>query len=900
MRDVSRRISQLSPEKHELLNALLKRDQSNPTELANQNHRQPVDTASQSDEWPDELNEIEAVLLSSPLVEAGVVLAWSSPSAERLRVAYVVPSAPLRQTHGLSQLPAQLQHHLDALLPNSSPLDAYVPITRLPFTSTGDIDTDALARLPVIDQDVMQRLEQALQALPDIQHAAVIERERSPDRPPLHLSDLLPNWHRGDGQHQRQFDQVSAERAECLASEQIAASGLVSRRAICSGDSLPVAGHRPMTLAACLERAVDESPDCGIVYLQPDGTDRFQAYPELLEVAQRVVAGLRHQGLKPGDKVIFQLEHNWDYIPAFWGCALGGFVPVPMSIPITYAPSNSAANRLQHAWEMLAQPLILASSQRLTDLSSLSQHFQVTAIEALRKHAPDSDWYDSRPDDVALLLLTSGSTGQPKAVVQHHRSLLGRSAGAVQMNQFTRQDVSLNWMPLDHVGGVVMFHLRDVFAACQQIHAPTHMVLSHPLKWLDWIERYQATATWAPNFGFGLVNDQAEAVQNGRWDLSSMRFILNGGEAIVAKTARQFLQLLAPHSLAADTMYPAWGMSETCSGVTYNHQFSLSTTTDDDTFVSVGQPIPGVSIRIADAGGRVVKEGEIGHVQAHGEAVTSGYFQAPEANRESFTDDGWFDTGDLGFLNHEGLTITGRAKDVIIINGINYYSHEVEAVADTVDGVEVSYTAACAVREDGRDTDQLAIFFSPQASSAGRLHEITGDIQRRVVQSIGLNPAYVVPVEKADIPKTSIGKIQRTQLRQRFEAGAFSDAIKRADLLSANANTLPNWFYRKAWQRQNIRSSEQARGRTTTCRTVLVCLDRSGLGAALCRPDTPTSGVFALRSVTNSRDWVEITIRSTQKNRCITSFFSGIWPPITFGLTALCICGPTVNRPQNR
>ena len=160
---------------------------------------------------------------------------------------------------------------------------------------------------------------------------------------------------------------------------------------------------------------------------------------------------------------------------------------------------------------------------------------------------------------------------------------------------------ALNWMPLDHVGGVVMFHLRDVFTAGTQIHAPTHMVLGQPLKWLDWIDRYRATITWAPNFAYGLVNGQADAIREGRWDLSSMRFILNAGEAIVAKTTRRFMQLLAPHGLSATSMYPAWGMSETCSAVTFSHDFSRATTGDEDTFVSVGRPVPGVALRIADA-----------------------------------------------------------------------------------------------------------------------------------------------------------------------------------------------------------------------------------------------------------------------------------------------------------
>ena len=182
--------------------------------------------------------------------------------------------------------------------------------------------------------------------------------------------------------------------------------------------------------------------------------------------------------------------------------------------------------------------------------------------------------------------------------------------------------------------------------------------------------------------------------------------------AIVAKTARRFLQLLAPHGLAQRAMYPSWGMAEVSSGVTFSDKFSLNSTTDDDLFVEVGRPIPGVSLRIVDHQNQLVEEEEIGALQVKGLTVTSGYYQNPEANQQAFTEDGWFNTGDLGFLKDERLTITGRQKDVIIIYGNNYYSHDIEAAVEEVEGVEVTYSAACAVRESESNTDKLAMFFN--------------------------------------------------------------------------------------------------------------------------------------------------------------------------------------------
>ncbi len=552
--------------------------------------------------------------------------------------------------------------------------------------------------------------------------------------------------------------------------------------AMSDGGILRILEDAPKTLAEALQRAAKKHSQQSLRYINLDSSEYSQCYQDLLQDAQKILGGLRKLGLKPQDKVIFQLERNQDFIAAFWGCILGGFVPVPVSIAPTYDRPNSTISKLQNAWALLEKPLVLAGAKLAYGLRSLSKMlnldcFQVQVIDDLRKCKPDLHWHPSQPDDLAILLLTSGSTGVPKAVMQSHRALLSRSAATAQMNKFTSDDISLNWFPLDHVGGIAMFHLRDVYVGCQQIHGPTELVLRQPLKWLDWIDYYQATVTWAPNFAYGLINERAEELNQRNWNLSSLRFLLNGGEAIVAKQARRFLKLLAPFGLSPNTMYPAWGMSEVCSGITYSHNFSLDSRTDGGSFVSVGKPIPGVTLRIVNQNREVASEGEIGLLQVQGLTVTSGYYNNPEANQEAFTKDGWFNTGDLAFLKDGCLTITGRQKDVIIVNGVNYYSHEIEAAVEELAGIEVSYTAACPIWDENGSTDRLAIFFNTAKTIDNGLLQLIKEIRTHVVKSIGINANYLIPVEKTVIPKTSIGKIQRKQLKQRFEAGEFKEII---------------------------------------------------------------------------------------------------------------------------
>ncbi|MFC3549389.1 AMP-binding protein, partial [Nonomuraea ferruginea] len=181
--------------------------------------------------------------------------------------------------------------------------------------------------------------------------------------------------------------------------------------------------------------------------------------------------------------------------------------------------------------------------------------------DALREAPEDHDWHPAGPDDLLLMLMTSGSTGLPKAVRLTHRNVLTRSAATEQMNGLGADDVSLNWIPLDHVTGVVMFHLRDVYLGCRQVHAPTSWILQDPLRWMDLADRHRVTVTWAPNFAFGLLAEQAHRFTGRAWDLSPMRLVMNAGEVVVASAARAFLHTLQPFGLPQDVMHPGWGMS---------------------------------------------------------------------------------------------------------------------------------------------------------------------------------------------------------------------------------------------------------------------------------------------------------------------------------------------------
>lgn len=766
--------------------------------------------------------KIEVAIRSSLTVDDCVVIERKTEKLKQELVAYIVPS-------GLFA-PEQLFSHLQTILPSELIPTAVVPISTIPLTNTGQVDEVTLASLEVVDSDLMCRIEDQLESLSGIERVAVVVKSVITSIPPVHLQDLL-----GDTQIASEDSQQNVQATTPSQKIENKNPSSLKKLAI-HGEPLQYSEDAPKTLQELLQRTTQYS-NKGIIYIQSDGSDKFQSYGELWQDAQRILAGLRKLGLKPQDKVIFQLKDNQDFICGFWACVLGGFVPVPISITPTYELANSIASKLKNTWQMLGKPFILTSASLAPKIDDLAkflnlENFQFAIIDKLRECEPDLNLHQSQPEDLAILFLTSGSTGIPKCVMLNHHNLLSMTTGLILMGYFSSQESVLNWMPLDHVGALVSLSIMAISLGCQQIHVPTSLIVQNPLKWLDLIDKHQATISWVPNFAFSLICDRASDIHPKNWDLSSMRFIINAGEPIVTKVARSFLKLLRPYGLPTNAIHPAFGMCETASGITYSDSFSLESSSDDTSFVELGSPIAGASVRIVDENEQIVPEGTIGRLQVKGASVTSGYYQNPQANQEVFTSDGWFNTGDLGFLHQGRLTITGRQKDVIIINGLNYYCHEIEAAVEEVKGVEVSYTAACAVRQPGINTDKLAIFFNTSLVDDASLVALLKEIRTSVVNKVGINPDYLIPVDQKIVPKTAIGKIQRAQLSQRFNTGEFQSIIKRIDILLGNANTIPDWFYRQVWQPKNPITFNSS---LTVINSTLVFLDSFGLGAYLCQ-----------------------------------------------------------------
>ncbi|WP_394821839.1 alpha/beta fold hydrolase [Pendulispora albinea] len=524
-----------------------------------------------------------------------------------------------------------------------------------------------------------------------------------------------------------------------------------------------------------LLRAAFES-QAGVTYFGASA----QSYASLLVEARRILGGLRARGLRPGARVVLLLERPSEFLPSFWAAVLGGFLPCPL------APARADANRwradLQHVHDLLEQPLFVVTRGVRAEMPEVPG-LSIAVLEDLAAAPEDTRAYESRPSDPTLLMLTSGSTGRSKAVMLRHENLFAALAGKTAALAVTGRDIMMNWISFDHIAAIEG-HLLPMWAFAGQVQAEPQAILSNPINFLEVLAIHKVTLTFAPNFLYGLINKAiAYDALRSDLDLSSVRHIISGGEAAVVATAKAFLDALAPFGLARSVIVPAFGMTETCAGSVFSLDFPA--VDEGLEFASLGHPVKGLEIRVVDENDATLPNGQAGELQVRGPMVTEGYFNNMGATWSAFTVDGWFRTGDLGKITDGRLTLVGRSKDSIIVNGVNYFSHDLENSLEQLEGVEKSYVAAFPIRPKGTDTEQVAVVFSPtdmneegHVADEEQLYRLMMAIRSGVVLRWGFRPAVVLPVAKSDMPKTSLGKLQRSALRKRLESGAFAGREK--------------------------------------------------------------------------------------------------------------------------
>ena len=560
------------------------------------------------------------------------------------------------------------------------------------------------------------------------------------------------------------------------------------------------------TLDAVL--AANARDDRQITLIEGEKEQRVLSFQRLRQRALGVLGALQRRSMCAGDTMILCLGDNERFIEMFWACVLGGIVPVPL------APGSAD----EHRRKLLRVFAQMGETTRVTvyiDTPSLDRLEEFAAANGLteecarlRAHAlvPGSlDFGDApgkpislKPDDLAFIQYSSGSTGEPKGVLLTHRNLCANIASIIEAAAFSDRDIALSWMPLSHDMGLIGFHLNML--ACSASHSimRTELFARRPLLWLELASERKATVLCSPNFGYQHYLRQFATKPPQRLDLSAVRLIFNGAEPISAELCRRFAKALAPHGLKASTIFPVYGLAEASLAVSFPKPGTLVETVHlDRTALEIGAPVrvvaqdaqgavelvklgravPGSELCIVDGAGISLDGPSIGHVKIRGDNVSRGYFQATADGTQfaaSQPADGWLDTGDLGVLLDGQLVITGRAKDLIIVNGQNFYPNDLERIAEQVDGIETNRVAAAGVHSSDEDTEALALFVVHRGSVTDFVPKAVA-LRRAISQQTGVDVAHIVPVTA--IPKTTSGKLQRYALAQAFDEGKFATIL---------------------------------------------------------------------------------------------------------------------------
>ncbi|WP_367865336.1 amino acid adenylation domain-containing protein [Pedobacter sp. WC2423] len=538
--------------------------------------------------------------------------------------------------------------------------------------------------------------------------------------------------------------------------------------------------------------------DRGVTFIQGTHGDEFISYCELYQIALKALFHLQEKGIEPGHELVFQLEDNKAFVITFWACILGGIIPVPLSI----GQSDDHRQKLFNVWQLLENPYLAISDNHLNKLNQyaakegLDKTYKlfknkIVHPEGLLSSMIEGCLIEVKEEDTAFIQFSSGSTGSPKGVILSHRNLIANMEAISAAANYSANDTLISWMPLTHDMGLIGFHLNPLLKQINQYLIPTSLFIRRPALWLDKVHQYKATVLSSPNFGLKYVIKHCNLQLAHEWDFSKVRIIFNGAEPISKVICRNFVEQLTKFGLKSYAMRPVYGLAEATLAVSisgleeelisvelnrnhlstgdkiiYEKEENLAVS-----FLNVGKAINDCTIRVTDFNDALLQEEIIGYVQIKGINVTAGYYHNEKETLAAITGDGWFKTGDLGFIKEGALYITGRSKDVILLNGQNFYPHDIESAAEELAGVELNKISVSGFFNPDKQQEETIAFVFHRAdlkSFIPLIHTLRAHINLK----FGFEIDRVIPVK--DVPRTTSGKLQRFKLLEQYHKGVFS------------------------------------------------------------------------------------------------------------------------------
>ncbi len=540
-------------------------------------------------------------------------------------------------------------------------------------------------------------------------------------------------------------------------------------------------------------------PDDLALVLMIQGEERHYTYASLFEHAAHYAQTLKAAGIHPGDLVALVLQHGESVIFGFWGALMLGAIPSIFPFLTEKLDRDRYFENMraliQHAqvrvvitYSDLMEPL----EDTLAGLDTLNKVINADELAFEGDTLALLETVNPIGEDTAFLQHSSGSTGLQKGVMLSHASVLNHIRSYSETIGLTQSDVIVSWLPLYHDMGLIAGFVMPILSGCK-------LVLMSPFQWirdpkilLQAIHRHQGTLTWLPNFAYNFLAIRVQDDQIKGLDLSSLRAVINTAEPIYAESHASFLDKYMPYNLNPAALATSYGMAENTFAATQsiigqepnvdridrialmeNRQaVPCDEQTQSQTFVSCGHPIPGCTIKIIDSEGTTLPERQVGEIVLRSTSMLSGYYRQPKLSAEALRD-GWYLTGDMGYIANGELYVTGRKKDLIIVGGKNIYPQDIENLLNDIPGLYPGRASAFGVYNAQLGTEDVAIVaeidsrkVNPDDNDA--LNDIVRIVRTRVARNMDVAARFVKLVDNKWLIKTSSGKVARRANREKF------------------------------------------------------------------------------------------------------------------------------------